>query len=100
MSRGDGRKYSATVCCRPQVAEMSCYSVGWEITLLCADFLVELRGFEPRCSGRCSHVSAAIANGSIAITFDVKSPLIWSFQRLSGWKSSMGWRPAAVELAL
>ena len=34
----------------PQVAEMSCYSADGEITSVCADFLVELRGFEPRCS--------------------------------------------------
>ena len=31
----------------PQVAEMSCYSVAEEITSVCADFLVERRGFEP-----------------------------------------------------
>src|ERR1700728_2574946 len=26
---------------------MSCYPVAWEITSICADFLVERRGFEP-----------------------------------------------------
>jgi hypothetical protein len=30
-----------------QVAEMSCYSGDKEIASVCADFLVELRGFEP-----------------------------------------------------
>ena len=30
----------------PQVAEMSCYSADLEITWVCADYLVELRGFE------------------------------------------------------
>jgi len=30
-----------------QVAEMSCYSADEEITSVCADFLVERRGFEP-----------------------------------------------------
>ena len=33
----------------PQVAEMSCYSVAEEITSVCADYLVELRGL---CAGR------------------------------------------------
>ena len=31
----------------PQAAGMSCYSVAEEITSICADYLVELRGFEP-----------------------------------------------------
>jgi hypothetical protein len=30
----------------PQPAEMSCYSANEEITLFCADFVVELRGIE------------------------------------------------------
>ena len=34
----------------PQAAEMSCYSTDREITSICADYLVELRGIEPRCS--------------------------------------------------
>jgi hypothetical protein len=34
----------------PQAAGMSCYSVAEEITSICADFLVELRGFEPLIS--------------------------------------------------
>ena len=29
---------------------MSCYSVAMEITSICADYLVELRGFEPLTS--------------------------------------------------
>jgi hypothetical protein len=31
----------------PQAAGMSCYSVAVENTPVCADFLVERRGFEP-----------------------------------------------------
>ena len=34
----------------PQAAGMSCYSVAEEITSVCADFLVERRGFEPLTS--------------------------------------------------
>ena len=30
----------------PQAAGMSCYSVAEEITSICADFLVERRGFK------------------------------------------------------
>jgi hypothetical protein len=33
-----------------QVAEMSCYSGDKEIASVCADYLVELRGFEPLTS--------------------------------------------------
>jgi hypothetical protein len=37
-----------------QVAEISRYSPDEEITSICADFLVELRGFEPMAiAGRC-----------------------------------------------
>ena len=46
MSRGDGRKDSADQLLPPQAAGMSCYSVAEEITPVCADYLVELRGFE------------------------------------------------------
>jgi hypothetical protein len=38
---------------RPQAAGMSCYSVAEEITPVCADFLVERRGFELMAIGRC-----------------------------------------------
>ncbi len=34
----------------PQAAEMSCYLADGEITSICADFLVELRGIEPLTS--------------------------------------------------
>jgi hypothetical protein len=47
MSRGDGRKDSADRLTPPQAAGMSCYSVAEEIIPGRADFLVELRGFEP-----------------------------------------------------
>jgi hypothetical protein len=47
MSRGDGRKDSADQLLPPQAAGISCYSVAEEITPVCADYLVELRGFEP-----------------------------------------------------
>jgi hypothetical protein len=47
MSRGDGRKDSVDRLPPPQAAGMSCYSVAEEITSICADFVVELRGFEP-----------------------------------------------------
>jgi hypothetical protein len=40
---------------------MSCYSATEEITPERADFLVELGGFEPRCSWRRLRVSAATA---------------------------------------
>jgi hypothetical protein len=30
---------------------MSCYPVAQEITSICADYLVELRGFEPMAIG-------------------------------------------------
>jgi hypothetical protein len=35
---------------QPQAAGMSCYSVEEEITPVRADYLVELRGFEPLTS--------------------------------------------------
>jgi hypothetical protein len=44
MSRGDGRNDPADRLPPPQAAGMSCYSVAEEITSICADFLVELRG--------------------------------------------------------
>jgi site-specific DNA recombinase len=47
MSRGDGRKDSTDRLTPPQAAGMSCYSVAEEIIPGRADFLVELRGFEP-----------------------------------------------------
>ena len=50
MSRGDGRNDPADRLPSPQAAGMSCYSVAEEITSICADFLVELRGFEPLIS--------------------------------------------------
>jgi hypothetical protein len=50
MSRGDGRNDPADGLPPPQAAGMSCYSVAEEITSICADFLVELRGFEPLTS--------------------------------------------------
>jgi hypothetical protein len=34
----------------PEASEMSSYSANQEITLICADFLVERRGFEPLTS--------------------------------------------------
>ena len=37
----------------PQAAGMSCFSADEEITSICADFLVELRGFKPRCARGC-----------------------------------------------
>jgi hypothetical protein len=37
----------------PQAAGMSCYSVAEEITSICADFVVELRGFELMITSRC-----------------------------------------------
>jgi hypothetical protein len=54
-----------TLLLPPQAAGMSCYSVAEEITSVCADFLVELRGFEPRCSWRRLRVSAATAGLSL-----------------------------------
>jgi hypothetical protein len=47
MGRGDRRKASADRLTPPQASGMSRYSVGDEITPVCADFLVEQRGFEP-----------------------------------------------------
>jgi hypothetical protein len=47
MSRRDGGKDLADRRLPPQASEMSCYSADQEITSICADFLVELRGFEP-----------------------------------------------------
>jgi hypothetical protein len=52
MSREDGRNDSADRPMPPQAAGMSCYSVAQEITSICADFLVELRGFEPMAIAR------------------------------------------------
>ena len=43
-SRGDGRKASADRLMPPQAAGMSRYSAAEEITSICADFPVELRG--------------------------------------------------------
>ena len=50
MSHGDGRKESADRSLARQAAGMSCYSVAQEIVLGGADYLVELRGFEPLTS--------------------------------------------------
>jgi hypothetical protein len=47
MSRRDRGIDLADRLLRPQAAGMSCYSADLEITSICADFLVELRGFEP-----------------------------------------------------
>jgi len=47
MGHADGRKDSTDRLMPPQAAGMSCYSVAEEITSICADYLVELRGFEP-----------------------------------------------------
>jgi hypothetical protein len=47
VGRGDGGKDSADRLMPPQAAGMSCYSVAEEITPVCADFVVERRGFEP-----------------------------------------------------
>ena len=47
MSCGDGRNDPADRLPPPQAAGMSCYSVAEEISSICADFLVERRGFEP-----------------------------------------------------
>jgi hypothetical protein len=44
--------------------EMSCYSTDQEITSICADFLVELRGFEPLTTGEQAH-----ARGDSAAAF-------------------------------
>jgi hypothetical protein len=57
MGRGDGRKDLADRLMPPHSAGMSCYSVAEEITSVRADFLVELRGFEPPTSDlrRCGH---------------------------------------------
>ena len=46
MSQGDGRKGSADRLMPPQAAEMSRYFWPWEIKSVCADFLVERRGFK------------------------------------------------------
>jgi hypothetical protein len=50
MSRGDGGTDLADRLPTPQAAEMSCYSTDQEITSVCMDFLVELRGIEPPIS--------------------------------------------------
>jgi hypothetical protein len=47
MSRRDGGTGLADRLPTPQAAEISCYSTDREITSICADSLVELRGFEP-----------------------------------------------------
>jgi hypothetical protein len=54
MSHGDGGIDLADRLRPLQVAEMSRYSVAEEITSICADFLVERRGFELRTSIRCA----------------------------------------------
>jgi hypothetical protein len=46
----------------PQVAEMSCYSADSEITSICADFVVELRGIEPPTSAFRIHLVEKICN--------------------------------------
>ena len=53
MSRRDGGIDVADRLLPPQAAGMSCYSADEEITSICADFLVELRGFKPRCARGC-----------------------------------------------
>jgi hypothetical protein len=47
MSGGDGGKASVDRLLPPQAAVVSCYSVAEEIMPGRADFLEELRGFEP-----------------------------------------------------
>jgi hypothetical protein len=51
MSRRDGGIDLSDRLPSPQVAGMSCYSADEEITPICADFLVELRGSGPLTSG-------------------------------------------------
>ena len=46
MSRKDGGIDLADRLLPPQVAERPCDSADWEITSICPDYLVELRGFE------------------------------------------------------
>jgi hypothetical protein len=46
MSRRDAGVQLADRLPTPQAAEISCYSAAQEITSICADFLVERRGFE------------------------------------------------------
>jgi hypothetical protein len=62
MSRGDGRKDSADQLLPPQAAGMSCYSVRRKSRRFCADFLVELRGFEPLTSAvqRARHLQRRV----------------------------------------
>jgi hypothetical protein len=62
----------------PQAAGMSCYSVAEEITSICADYLVELRGFEPMAiagavRSRASPVNAGslLAARAFSIAIDV-----------------------------
>jgi hypothetical protein len=50
MSRRDRGIDLADRLLRPQAAGMSCYSADLEITSICADFVVELRGLEPLTS--------------------------------------------------
>jgi site-specific DNA recombinase len=50
VNRTDGGVDLADRLLPPQAAGMSCCSAGLEITSICADFLVELRGFEPLTS--------------------------------------------------
>jgi hypothetical protein len=50
MSRKDGGMDLADRLMPSQVAEISSYSANQEITSICADFLVELRGIEPLTS--------------------------------------------------
>jgi len=61
MSRRDGGMDMADRLLPTQAAEMSCYSADWEITSICADFLVELRGFEPLTSAMRSRRRPGVA---------------------------------------
>jgi hypothetical protein len=67
----------------PQAAGMSCSSVAEEITSICADFLVELRGFEPRCScpsQRLKRPSVKIA-WDAAVTMAMKLVVVAALER-------------------
>ncbi|HXM00580.1 MAG TPA: hypothetical protein VN932_11665, partial [Rhizomicrobium sp.] len=48
-----------------ELKEIPCYPAAQEITLICANFLVELRGFEPLTSAvQPSALDGAAASGS------------------------------------
>jgi hypothetical protein len=81
----------------PQVAEISSYSANQEITRICADFLVELRGIEPMAiaawrlgiEGFPTEFQRCLRGGTQALTICRYLPVNLRFHSLPARKRAM-----------